>query len=40
VGFDGKDDAGKVNVTKPGDINALRKPGYLGDWAWQYEPVK
>jgi len=40
VGFDGKDDAGKVNVTKPGDISSLRKTGYLGDWAWQYEPVK
>ena len=40
VGFDGKDDAGKVNEAKPGDSSALRKPGYLGDWTWQYEPVK
>lgn len=40
VGFDGKDDAGKVNVAKPGDSSALRKPGYLGDWTWQYEPEK
>lgn len=40
VAFDAKDDAGKVNVTKPGDSSALRKPGYLGDWSWQYEPVK
>jgi hypothetical protein len=40
VGFDGKDDTGKMNVTKPGDSSALRKPGYLGDWSWQYEPVK
>ncbi len=40
VGFDGKDDAGKVNEAKPGDSSALRKPGYLGDWTWQYDPVK
>ena len=39
VAFDGKDDDGKVNVTKPEDFGALRKPGYLGDWSWQYEPV-
>ncbi|MFN0078189.1 MAG: hypothetical protein ACKVY0_17175, partial [Prosthecobacter sp.] len=39
VAFDGKDDAGTVNVTKPEDSGALRKPGYLGDWTWQYEPA-
>ncbi|WP_461782944.1 hypothetical protein [Prosthecobacter sp.] len=40
VGFDGKDDTGKMNVTKPGDSSVLRKSGYLGEWAWQYEPMK
>jgi hypothetical protein len=40
VAFDGKDDAGRVNIKKSEDTGALRKPGYLGDWAWQYEPVK
>ncbi|MDZ4402415.1 hypothetical protein [Prosthecobacter sp.] len=38
VAFDGKDDAGKVNPTA--DLSAMKKAGYLGDWAWQYEPVK
>ncbi len=38
VGFDGKDDAGKVNPTA--DPSAMKKAGYLGDWTWQYEPVK
>jgi|UniRef100_UPI003784BFD6 hypothetical protein len=35
VGFDGRDDAGKVTAgTK------LNKREYVGDWAWQYEPAK
>ncbi len=35
VGFDGQDDEGKVTAgTK------LNKREYVGDWAWQYEPVK
>ena len=37
VAFDGKDDAGKVTVSDPAQTSALRKPQYLGDWAWQYE---
>lgn len=39
VAFDGKDDAGTVSVSDPAKTSALRKPQYLGDWAWQYEPV-
>ena len=35
VGFDGQDDEGKVTAgTK------LNKREYVGDWAWQYEPLK
>lgn len=39
VGFDGKDDAGKVTV-ETNNTPKLNKHEYLGDWAWQYEPVK
>ena len=38
TGFDGKDDGGKVNAT-PDTVADLYKREYLGDWAWQYEPV-
>jgi len=36
VGLDGKDDGGEIKK------NALpmKSPDYLGDWTWQYEPVK
>ena len=38
-GVDGRDDQGKVT---PGEdryaTNHLAKPGYQGDWTWQYEP--
>jgi hypothetical protein len=36
VGLDGKDDDGEIKK------NALpmKSPDYLGDWTWQYEPVK
>ncbi|MCB1279622.1 hypothetical protein [Prosthecobacter sp.] len=40
VAVDGKDDDGKVNITKPEEVRSMKKPEYLGDWAWQYEPVK
>jgi hypothetical protein len=36
VAFDGKDDEGKVNKNSL----PMRSPDYLGDWTWQYEPVK
>lgn len=39
VGFDGKDDAGKVTV-EANSTPKLNKREYLGDWTWQYEPVK
>jgi hypothetical protein len=39
VGFDGKDDAGKVTL-EANKTPKLNKGEYLGDWAWQYEPVK
>jgi hypothetical protein len=39
VGLDGKDDAGKVTVDEKSSAK-LNKPEYLGDWTWQYEPVK
>ncbi|WP_395742227.1 hypothetical protein [Prosthecobacter sp.] len=39
VGFDGKDDDGKVSLDSKGTAK-LNKRDYLGDWAWQYEPVK
>lgn len=39
VGLDGKDDAGRVTVDAKGSAK-LNKPDYLGDWTWQYEPVK
>jgi len=38
VGFDGLDDQGKINADK-GEASKLYRPQYLGDWAWQYEPV-
>lgn len=40
VALDGRDDGGKVSVTKPEDTRLMTKPGYLGDWAWQYESMK
>jgi len=39
VGFDDKDDDGKVTVGSKGTAK-LSKRDYLGDWTWQYEPVK
>ena len=39
VGFDGKDDDGKVTVDAKGAAK-LSKREYLGDWTWKYEPVK
>ena len=39
TGFDGKDDEGKVSAT-PDTVADLYKREYLGDWAWQYDPVK
>ena len=39
VGFDGKDDEGKVTMDAKGTVK-LSKREYLGDWTWQYEPVK
>lgn len=39
VAFDGKDDDGKVTVDSKGKTK-LSKRDYLGDWNWQYEPVK
>ncbi|MDB6006058.1 MAG: hypothetical protein JWR15_3045 [Prosthecobacter sp.] len=39
VGFDGKDDDGKVTVDAKG-VSKMNKREYVGDWSWQYEPVK
>lgn len=39
VGFDGKDDAGKVIVGTKGAAK-LNKREYVGDWSWGYEPVE
>jgi len=39
VGVDGKDDEGKVTLDAKGAAR-LNKRDYLGDWTWQYEPVK
>lgn len=39
VGFDGKDDNGRV-ASDARNAGKLNKPQYLGDWTWQYEPVK
>lgn len=39
VGFDGKDDDGKVTMDAQG-ATKLSKREYVGDWTWQYEPVK
>ena len=39
VGFDGKDDDGKVTVDAK-STSKLNKLPYVGDWTWQYEPVK
>lgn len=39
VGLDRKDDSGRVTVDAKGSAK-LNKPDYLGDWTWQYEPVK
>ncbi|WP_395753141.1 hypothetical protein [Prosthecobacter sp.] len=39
VAFDGKDDNGKVTVDSQGKAK-LTKREYVGDWTWQYEPVK
>jgi hypothetical protein len=36
VGMDGKDDGGQMNKNGV----AMRSRTYLGDWTWQYEPVK
>ncbi len=42
VAFDMKDDNGKAdfNSAEPSAPNNPRNPNYLGDWAWQYDPVK
>lgn len=41
VGFDRKDDQGKVNLgTQSKTLNDIYKSDYQGDWAWQYEPVQ
>jgi hypothetical protein len=39
ISFDGQDDGGKVHVDAKGAAK-LNKREYLGDWTWQYEPVK
>jgi len=42
VGFDQKDDNGKVNI-EPDNKLSVRRPykrGYKGDWTWQYQPIK
>jgi hypothetical protein len=39
VAFDGKDDNGKVTLDSQGKAK-LTKREYVGDWTWQYEPVK
>jgi hypothetical protein len=36
VGLDGKDDGGEI---KKNGV-PMKSPAYLGDWTWQYEPVK
>ena len=36
VGLDGKDDGGEI---KKNGVS-MKSPAYLGDWTWQYEPVK
>lgn len=36
IGFDGKDDGGKVRAT-PDTVADLYKSNYVGDWAWRYE---
>lgn len=38
VAFDGKDDLGKVDADGK-RTSKLLQARYLGDWAWQYEPV-
>lgn len=41
VGFDGRDDGGKVNLAEgEKSINKINRRNYVGDWTWQYEPVK
>ncbi len=41
VGFDGKDDGGQVNLSKEGKpAYKVTRRNYVGDWTWQYEPVK
>ncbi len=42
IGFDGKDDGGKVNIGSreyPSPWDLYRRT-YQGDWTWQYTPVK
>ena len=36
VGLDGKDDGGEIKKNRV----SMKSPSYLGDWTWQYEPVK
>lgn len=36
IGMDGKDDDGEI---KKNDV-PMKSPDYLGDWTWQYDPVK
>jgi hypothetical protein len=36
LGLDGKDDGGEI---KKNGV-PMKSPDYLGDWTWQYEPVK
>jgi len=44
VGFDQKDDNGKVNIEPkdkfPARERYKRKRSYKGDWTWQYQPIK
>lgn len=40
TGFDGKDDNGLVTTKAGIPAGDIYKPGYQGDWAWQYQPVK
>jgi hypothetical protein len=40
TGFDGKDNNGEVPTKAGIPVGDIYKPGYQGDWAWQYQPVK
>ena len=42
IGFDLKDDGGKVNIEAGAKLSAskLYRSAYKGDWTWQYRPVE